>query len=176
MTKRLFALTLLLFCVSAFSQTMTAKDGKQYPATESWDFLCENYALTGTAKIQAAKTEKGGLLQITVQTTDASYYIGGVVYVYLNDNTIIVCTDKNQRLTNDNATTAWYTFSAVEMEKLKKTNIESIRFNIRGNPKKFGSQIGNFTAANKKTYFSIRENKPAQFETAAEIGALYHRP
>lgn len=171
--KPLLALTLLLFSVAAFPQAMTTKDGKQYPATENWDFICENYALTGTAKIQVARTEKGGLLQITAQTTDPSYFIGGVVYVYLDDNTIIVCTDKNQRLTKDNETTAWYAFSAIEMEKLKKTNIESVRFNIRGNPKKFGSQIGNFTAANKKTYFSIRENKPAQFETASEIGALY---
>ncbi len=174
--KQLFVLTLALFSVSVFPQTMTAKDGKQYPATETWDFLCENYALTGIAKIQVAKSDKGGLLKITAETTDTSFYIGGVVYVYLTDNTIIVCTDKNLRETKDSATSAWYSFSTAEMNKLKTANIESIRFSIRGNPKQFSSQTGTFQAVNKKTFFSVRENKPAVFETAADISALYKQP
>lgn len=176
MAKHLFALAFLFCSMTVFPQAMTLKDGKQYPATEAWDFLCENYALTGISNIQIAKTEKGGSLKITMQTTEPSYYIGGVAYVYLSDNTIIVCTDKNLRENKDGQTTAWYSFSAVEMNKLKTTNIESVRFNIRGNPKKFSSQIGTFTAFNKKTYFSVRENKPAVFETAAQISALYKQP
>lgn len=171
--KQLLALALFLFCSDIFAQTMTVKSGKQYPATENWDFLCENYALTGIAKIQIAKIEKGGLLQISAQTTDASFFIGGITYVYLEDNSIIVCTDKNLRESKDGETTAWYSFSLAEMEKLKKSDISAIRFNIRGNPKKFSSQIGNFTAANKKSYFSTTEMKPEKFPTAAAIGKLY---
>lgn len=174
--KHLFAFIAFLVSTPHFSQeAMTTKDGKQFPATANWDFLCENYALTGIANIQVGKTEKGGLLKIAVKTTDAKFFIGGVIYVYLEDNTIIVCTDKGVRENKDNTTTAWYSFSAVEMNKLKMTNIGSIRFSIRGVPALFSSQIGTFTAVNKKSYFSVRENKPEIYPTANEINALYQK-
>lgn len=172
--KHLFAFCLLLFSPSIFAQEMmTLKDGKQIAATPQWDFICENYALTGTAKIQIAKNDKGGQLKITVATTDAGFFIGGVVYVYLDDQTALVCTDKGIRENKDGQTSAWYTFSVAEMAKLKKTEIQSVRFNIRGASKTFSSQTGNFTAVNKKSYFSLKDNKPATFETAAAIAALY---
>ena len=152
---------------------MTYKDGKQYKATDSWDFICENYALTGNANIQIAKAEKGGVLQISVATTDPSFFIGGSIYVDLEDNTFIICTDKNLRKTTENGTTSWYIFTPTEMAKLKTTAISAIRFYIKGNPQKFSSQIGNFTALNKKAYFSISDRKPEKFETASEISALY---
>jgi hypothetical protein len=41
----------------ATAQTLTLK-GKTYPATDSWDFICEQYALSGSAQVQIAKTEK----------------------------------------------------------------------------------------------------------------------
>jgi hypothetical protein len=154
---------------------MTLKDGKQTPATPAWDFVCENYAFTGKACIQIAKAEKVGMLKITIDTTDPGFFIGGVVYVYLKDQTALVCTDKRLHENKDGKTWAWYSFSAIEMNKLKTTDIESIRFNIRGNAKKFSSQTGNLTAVNKKSYFSVTNNKPAIYETAAAISALYQQ-
>lgn len=172
--KKLFVLLLIGLSFQAFSQeTLVTKDGKTYPATQTWNFICENYALTGKAAFQIAKTDKGGLLKLTVETTDSTFYIGGVVYVYLEDNTVLVCTDKGMRQTADTSVTSFYNFSAIEMNRLKKTNITSIRFNIKGTPKKFSSQVGNFTAVNKKAYFSTSEIKPGTFETASEINSLY---
>jgi len=173
-TKHLFVFIILLLSPTFFAQEMmVTKEGKPIPATPQWDFICENYALTGIAKIQIAKSEKGGQLKITVQTTDPAYFIGGVLYVYLDNQTALVCTDKGIRENKDGQTSAWYSFSAAEMAKLKATNIESIRFNIRGASKKFSSQTGNFTAVNKKAYFSLKESKPEKHETAAAIATLY---
>lgn len=169
--KHLFVLLLFPFFCQA-QQTMEIK-GKSYPATEKWDFICENYALTGTASIQIAKADKGGVLGISVSATDPGFYIGGVVYVYLSDLSVIVCTDKNLRENKDGKITAWYHFSAAEMQKLKATAIESIRFNIRGNTSKFSSQTGNFTAVNKQSYFSTGENQPLRFPTDHQTKALY---
>lgn len=163
-----------MLTANAFAQaTMTYKDGKQYKATDEWNFICENYALTGTAKIQIGKSEKGGILQISVGTTNPSFYIGGTVYIDLDDNSFIICTDKNVRQPIENGTTAWYMFTPSEMAKLKTTTISGVRFYIKGNTQKFSSQLGNFTAVNKKAYFSISEKKPEKFETASEISALY---
>lgn len=168
--KHLFVLLFPIFCQA---QQMMEIKGKSYPATDKWDFICENYALTGTTEIQIAKSDKGGLLAISTTTTDPAFYIGGVAYVYLSDQTVMVCTDKNLRENKDGKMTAWYHFSAAEMQKLRTTAIESVRFNIRGNAKKFSSQIGNFTAVNKKSYFSTNENKPSAFSTNVQINALY---
>lgn len=173
MTKQLFVFIVLLCSPVFFAQEMMVlKDGKQVPATPQWEFICENYALTGTASIQIAKTAKGGLLKISVETTNADFFIGGVTYAYLDDQTAIVCTDKGLRENDGNTMTAWYVFSTPEMNKLKTTDIGSVRFNIRGNAKKFSSQTGNFTAVNKKAYFSTKTNKPEQHQTAQAITEL----
>lgn len=172
--KELFVFLLIALSCQGFSQeTLTIKDSKTYSATQTWNFICQNYALTGKAAFQIAKTEKGGILKLNINTTDPAFYIGGVVYVYLEDNTVLVCTDKGMRETAGTSITSYYNLSAIEMNKIRKTNITSIRFNIKGIQKKFSSQTGNFTAVNKKTYFSTGGSKPEIFETALEINSLY---
>jgi hypothetical protein len=74
--KTLMIRTLLCFLLTsvvlpATAQTLTLK-GKTYPATDSWDFICEQYALSGSAQVQIAKTDKGGLLQLSVETANPS--------------------------------------------------------------------------------------------------------
>lgn len=170
-------LLLLFFVLSkpAFSQELTTdKISKQYPATTSWDFICENYALTGITKVQIAKTDKGGTLKLAMETTDPAFNISGTVYIYLSDSSIIVCTDKGIRENIGNQIISYYTFSSIEMNKLKKTDIQSLRFNITGNQKKFSSQIGNFTALNKKVYIeTANDPNKKSYNTAQEISALY---
>ena len=170
-------LLLLLFVVSkpAFSQELTATNvSKQQPTTAIWNFICENYILTGVAKVQVAKTDKGGTLKLAVETNDPAFIISGAVYIYLVDNSIITCSDKGIRENIDNQIISYYTFSGLEMTKLKKTNIQSLRFNINGNKKKFSSQLGNFTALNKQKYFvTANDSSKKSFDTALEITTLY---
>ncbi|SCX92764.1 hypothetical protein [Flavobacterium caeni] len=172
-TKHLFACIAFLFTPLVIGQHMTLKDGNKIPATAEWEFICENYALTGVAFVQIGKAEKGGWLQITAAATDARFYIGGVVYVYLDDHTALVCTDKLLRQNKDGQMTAWYFFTDAEIARLKKSNIQSIRFNVRGTASSFSSQTGNFTAVNKKTYFSVGQHRPQEHETAAALYQLY---
>lgn len=159
----------------AFGQElMTLQNSKSYPATSNWDFICENYALTGLMKVQIAKTEKGGTLQLAIETTDTKYTIAGVVYVFLTDNTIIVCSDKGIRKISGSQIVSYYTFSTIEMNKLKTTDIQSIHFNIVGKPNGYSSQLGNFTAVNRRKYFSTAFDKSKKsYDTAAEITSLY---
>ena len=170
-------LLLVFFVISkpAFSQELSAtKVSKQQPTTAAWDFICENYILTGIAKVQVAKTDKGGTLKLAVETNDPTFIISGTVYIYLADNSIITCSDKGIRENIDHQIISYYTFTALEMTKLKKTNIQSLRFNINGNKKKFSSQIGNFTALNKQKYFvTANDSSKKSVDTALEINALY---
>lgn len=175
MNKKVLLLLLIMVAFSATSQeVLHFKGSKPYRATNSWDFISENYALTGITTIQIAKTEQGGILKLAVATTNPTFNIAGVVYVYLTDNTIIVCSDKGIRENIENQIVSYYSFSPSEMLKIKTTDIQSIRFNIKGNPSKFSSQIGNFTAVNRKTYFStVADKTKKNYDTATEINALY---
>lgn len=175
MYQKLFFI--LFFIVSGAvsgQELMTYKGSKPYSATPTWDFISENYALTGITKVQIAKTEKGGTIKLAVETTNPTFAITGTVYVYLADNTIITCSDKNSRESIGNQIVSYYLFSNIEMNKLKTTDIQSIHFAIKGNAKEFNSQIGNFTALNKKSYFSTAfDTSKKSFDTALAIKSLY---
>lgn len=175
MNQKVLLFFLFIVTLSATSQeVLSLKGSKNYRATKPWNFICENYALTGAATIQIAKTEKGGILKLAVETANPAFNIVGIVYVYLTDNIVLTCSDKGIRENIGNQMVSYYSFSPLEMNKLKSTDMQSIRFNIKGITTKFSSQTGNFTAVNKKTYFSTTaDNTKKNYATAAEITALY---
>jgi hypothetical protein len=171
--KLAFFLLLLISSFAGAQQTITIKGSKPYPATENYIFICEKYALTGEVDVQIAKTEKGGILKLTIATTNDKTRISGGVYVDLVNADVIACVDKNVKETEEGKTTAYYYFTPAEFLKLKKTDIKAIRFIITGNSNAFGNQTGYFTAVNKKSYFSTAFDKSKKtFDTAASISIL----
>lgn len=171
--KLLFLLLILPFWAQS-QNSMQFRDNQQYQATNSWTFISENYALTGEVKIQIAKAEKGGILKIAVNSTNPEFIIMGTVYIYLSDNTILTCLDKGMFKNSTDTISSYFIFTTAEMQLLKKTNIQAIRFNIAGKSNSFSSQIGNFTAINKKSFYTTTYDKELKiYETAKEIKSLY---
>lgn len=175
MHQKVLLFLLCLLTVSAVAQQFSGTASQPNRTTSPWNFICKNYALTGAALIQIAKTEKGGLLKLSVATTSPSFLIGGTVYVYLANNTVIGCSDKGMRTREGNQMVSYYSFTPSEMIQMKASTIASVRFNIQGNASTFKSQIGNFTAFNRKNYFVSAASDPTQnkYDTASEIAALY---
>lgn len=174
MNFKIFLLYFILTvtCANA-QQTINIKGSKPYPATQEYTFICEKYAFTGEATIQIAKTDKGGVLKLTISIPNDNVTIAGGVYVDLVNGDVIACVDKNIRETTDNKTTSFYYFTPTEFTKLKKTDIQAIRFIIKGNSNAFGNQTGYFSAVNRKNYFSTTFDKSKKtFDTAVEISLL----
>ena len=166
-------LCLLISTFVSAQETITIKGSKPYPATENYTFICERYALTGEANVQIAKTEKGGILKLSITPSNDKMKISGGVYVYFIDGDVIACVDRNVNETLDGKTTTFYTFTPLEMNKLKKKDIQSIRFNVTGDLSKFGNQNGNYTAVNKQSYFSTTYGTSIKtFDTAKQISVL----
>lgn len=167
---------LLLLFVSTFvsgQQTMSVKGSSPYSATQDYTFICEKYAYSGEINVQIAKTDKGGILKLTVSTPSDKARIAGGVYVDLTNADVIACTDKNVKESADGKTTAYYYFTPSEWQKLKKTDIYAIRFIIAGGPDISGNLTGHFTAYSKVKYFSTAFDKSKKtFNTAKEISAL----
>lgn len=174
MNLKLSLLLCLLASTLVYSQeTISIKGAKPLAATENYTFICERYALTGESNIQIAKTDKGGILKLSITTSNDKMKISGGVYVYLIDGDVIACVDRNINESSEGKTTTYYTFTPTEMNKLKKVNIQSIRFNITGDLNKFGNQNGNYTAVNRKGYFSTIYGETVKiFDTAKQISAL----
>ena len=168
----LFLFLLLSTFVNA-QQTMSVKGSKPFPATENYTFICEKYVLTGEVDVQIAKTDKGGILKLTIATTNDRTRISGGVYVDLVNGDVIACVDKNNKEAGDGKTTSYYYFTPAELLKLKKTDIQATRFIVTGNSNTFGDQTGYFTAVNKKNYFStVFDKSKKTFDTAKAISLL----
>lgn len=154
-------------------ESLSVKGSKPYPATQNFTFICEKYALTGETNVQIAKTEKGGILKLSIATANDKAQISGGVYVDLANGDVVACTDKDVKESTEGNTTSYYYFTPAEMIKLKRSDIQGIRFIIKGSSKSFGNQTGYFTAVNKKSYFSTTYDKSKKtFDTAAAINAL----
>ena len=168
-----FLILLLLSTFANAQETMSVKGSKAYPATQNYTFICEKYAFSGETNVQVAKTEKGGILKLSIATANPEARISGGVYVDLANGDVIACVDKNVKETVEGTTTSYYYFTPAEMIKLKKADIQGIRFIITGNSKSFGNQTGYFTAVNKTDYFStVYDKSKKTFDTASAISAL----
>jgi hypothetical protein len=168
-----FLILLLLSSFANAQETMSVKGSKAYPATQNYTFICERYAFSGETNVQIAKTEKGGILKLSIATANGEARISGGVYVDLANGDVIACVDKNVKETVDGKTTSYYYFTPAEMVKLKKADIQGIRFIVTGNSKSFGNQTGYFTAVNKIAYFSTAYDKSKKtFDTATAISTL----
>jgi hypothetical protein len=174
MNLKLSLLILLLISTFAKAQeTISVKGSKPFPATQTYTFICEKYVYTGEANVQVGKTDKGGILKVSIGISNEKTKISGGVYVDLANGDVIACVDKNTNETADGKTSSYYYFTPAEMAKLKKTDIKAIRFIITGNSNTFGDQTGYFTASNKMTYFSTAFDKSKKtYDTAVAITAL----
>ena len=173
-----FILMLILGCLSTSTiqsqENSIIFNSKPYPSTPIWNFMCDNYVLSGIASIQIAKTEKGGCLKIGIESNNSSFTISGNLYVDLKDFSAIICKDKAIRSVEGNQIVSYYTLTSGEMNRLQKVDIESIRFFINGKKTSFSSQTGYFTAVNKKKYFhTTYDYTLKQFETALSIRSLF---
>lgn len=172
--KILLTYFVLLSAAIVQGQNTISFKNQNLPATEVWDFVCEQYVLYGTSQLQIAKTSTGGLLKISMPAHNENTFISGNLYVDLANGATIICKDKGFRENHQNQMQSFYIFSGPEMTKLQKSNIMRVRFQIISQKKKFGNQYGYFTAENKKAYFSTNYGTQDKTNpTAQAVKALY---
>lgn len=168
----LLILALFGFTFSNAQEKMTLKDGKQYPSSSVFEFFCEDYYYDTLLDIQFAKTEKGGIMKLAIDVSNSQLFIGGRVYIILSNGSFIYCSDKGIREYKNNQSIAYYNLSPAEMSLIKKFNIEDIRFRIMGKTSKFSSDIGYFTATNKKQLFDPFDKSPNKIDTKSIMKSI----
>lgn len=173
MLKFFTSLILLLISSLTFAQgKMVLIDKSSIDATEFWDFSVEKYAYSGNLKVQIGKNETNGTLLLQIETSNPTYYIGGTVYLFLEDGNVITCTDKNKRTSSDKTVQSYYNLTASEINLLKNNKLTDVRFKIIGTESQFSSPTGFFKAQNKIINFSAKD---LNYDTVSAITKLFKK-
>lgn len=166
---------LLFFClislVSSAQETLKFKN-KIYNAASVWNFYCEEYAYSSKLKVQIAKTETGAILKLSIDTSNENLYIGDKILIILKDGSLVYCGDKNIRESFGQEKATYYFLTNLEINQLKKLDIENIRFQIIGKESKFSSKTGYFSASKKQLY-EENGNKADLITTSLDVKLLF---
>lgn len=151
-SRQLFLISILLISCTNYAQEIVNFKGKAYNATPIWNFFCEDYAYSSNLKIQIAKSENGGILKLSIETSNENLYIGDKILIVLKDGSLIYCGDKKIYENIEKEKSTYYFLTSLEIKKLKSLEIENIRFQIIGKETKFSSKAGYFSASKKQVY------------------------
>ena len=125
-----FLRSIIILIVTIFSSNLQAQNyiyigTNRYPSTNSFDCtIVGGFPELGNATIAVAKSSKGGYFILSV---DTHHPLKGDVYIYLDNGEVIRCVDTKTKDMHDGYSIGIYNLTFQEIEKLKKSNISSVR-------------------------------------------------
>jgi hypothetical protein len=128
---------IVLFIGALSSQNRIFIGEKAYPCSETFTFTYPHPHFLGEQNldIKFIKDKDIGMIALTIKTDIGEYdRIKGKILIYLDNETVITCLDRNKYdYVNGKATTIYY-LTKEEINKMKKSNINAIRFStVEGN-------------------------------------------
>jgi len=125
----LLLLFTLVYSQEGVSQNTFFIGEKMYPCTETFTLISNSKSYTGyDLDVLIAKNGNTGFIVVSTETS--SVFIKGKLMIYLEDGTIISCTDRGIYDYVDNTATTVYYLTNAEIEKMKLKNISTIRFSL----------------------------------------------
>jgi hypothetical protein len=122
-----FILTLFIFSVHIvlFSQEYLYVGTNKYKSTNGWECTIEGgYPEFGNATLSVAKKTNGAYFIVSV---DTHHPLKGSIMIYLENGDAIKCSDTEMKDQHDGFSIGIYNLSLAEVEKMKKSNISSVR-------------------------------------------------
>ena len=120
-------LTLFIFSVHIvlFSQEYLYVGTNKYKSTNGWECTIEGgYPEFGNATLSVAKKTNGAYFIVSV---DTHHPLKGSIMIYLENGDAIKCSDTEMKDQHDGFSIGIYNLSLAEVEKMKKSNISSVR-------------------------------------------------
>lgn len=150
--KRILILVILAitFTIDTNGQNLVFIGENSFPSTETFTLPSnsDNYFINDLNLVFAKDGEKG--LFVVSSKLVSTVRISGKLIIYLNDGTVITCIDKGINDNVDDIATSAYNLTNEELEKMKKSNINTVRYEIKC-AECFTNPIyeGNYSASNK---------------------------
>ena len=153
MKRVLFIIILPIFIsLSAKGQSLFFIGEKSYPCTESFTLqVNSNEYYLSDLNVLFAKDGEKALFAVSTKTIDV--IIRGKLIIYLNDGIVIILNNSAVHDYVNKIASSVYYLTNEELIKLKKSNINTIRYTLaeeNGASSPFG---GNFSASNETTNF-----------------------
>lgn len=172
MKKIVCLLIFNLFSYKSIGQNLIFVGDKAYKATQRWFFegnggQFEIYA--NDAVLQVGRSSNSGIFSISTKVFDSASGIKGSIRIYLDNAETIILSTPIARDFVDEFYTVIYSIPLIELNKLKNSNINTVRFNTG-----YSGQLKGSTASNKwdsnPDVIIYHEKK---WETAYEISMLF---
>jgi hypothetical protein len=165
--KKNFISTLffILFLNLANGQNTFFIGSKTYPCTESFLLSPSNNnpsAFNNGLTIIIAKNGEAGMIALSYENSGGGgggLRVKGNISIYLDNGTIISCTDRNKFDYVDGIATTVYYLTKDEIFKMKNSNVNSIRYSLKCIDCQWATNEGNYSVSNKQksNYYSVTE-------------------
>ena len=138
----------LVIALTAKGQNLFFIGENSYPCTETFTLQSnsDEYYINDL-NVLFAKDGKTALFVVSTETIDV--LIRGKLVIYLDDGTVITLTDKGNYDYVDKIASAVYYLTNEELNKMKNSNINTVRYSLEEEDNGVTPFGGNFSASNK---------------------------
>ncbi|GGG18342.1 hypothetical protein [Pontibacter amylolyticus] len=141
-------LLLVFNCIaaSAFAQNLFFIGNKSYPSTDTYTLRSKDYG-TQSLDVLIAKKGESGVIALSTESMLGTL-IRGKAYIFLDNGEVITLIDRGlYDYVNKVATTAYY-LTPEEIEMMKDSNINTIRFTMKCRECAMATDEGNYSVVN----------------------------
>lgn len=139
---------LILFTINTNGQNLLLVGEKSYPCTDTY-VLESNSNKHYVNHLSLVFAKDGNSPLIGVRTETVNVQIREKVIIYLDDSSVISLTDNGLSDYVDKITSSVYLLTEEDLNKIKNSNINTIRFTLLDEYGTEGAFGGNFSATNK---------------------------
>lgn len=170
--KILLTLLAMVTLKIAFSQNYIYKGGKQFIATQIWNYKLTNYKWNSEGlEMSIGKNNAGGYLMLSIEVP-FDEIISGTIFIILENGKTVNLISKVVSDHVDSKTQVLYTITPSQIEQFKTSNILKVRFSLKNLKGVYGGVTGNFTAINKISEY-VYDDQPNIWQTAEDIINLF---
>lgn len=134
------------FC---YGQNLFFVGKRSYPCTETFTLKSDMDSSGPDLDVLIAKTPETAMIVASTKVSGGGVRIKGTILIYLDDGTVISCIDRDKFDYVNNEVTTIYYLTDAEIDKIKDSNIHTIRFSLKCFECLMSSEEGNFSASNK---------------------------
>lgn len=143
----MFSILLIWAITIAKAQNSLLIGEQVYPCSYTYSFIQNSDFMRDPLDIIFANDNETIMVVVSLKTM-TPVRVSGNLFIYLDDNSIITCTDKGKFDYVDNIATTVYPLTSEQLNRLKNTNINKIRYSLKCFDCSESSEEGTFTASN----------------------------